>query len=70
VKLDTNIGTGQEHFLVAYPQGLNSFGQQVFSASQSMRVYSDTAPIMEVFRSDVTGLAFARATISGYFVDK
>jgi hypothetical protein len=41
----------------------------VFTASQAMRVYTDSPPTLIVTRTDITGSATADATISGYLVN-
>jgi len=65
-------GGGGLNWVVLQPQGtfpLITGPTDAFTASELMRVYTDSAPTLIVTRSDLTGSAIADATISGYLVN-
>jgi len=66
-------GGGGLTWLVLQFQGtfpLSTGPVDVFTLSQSMRVYTESPPVFIVTRTDITGSATADATISGYLVNQ
>lgn len=71
----TSVGGfgGGLNFLVMQFQGtypLSTGPVDIFNATQPMRIYTDTAPILIGNRTDITGSATVDATISGYVVNQ
>jgi hypothetical protein len=72
--ITTSVGGlgGGLNFLVMQLQGTYPLGTgpvDVFTASQPMRIYTDSAPVLIGNRTDIVGTATVDATISGYVVN-
>ncbi|MGE0132034.1 MAG: hypothetical protein AB7U82_28465 [Blastocatellales bacterium] len=70
--LSTEIkGERVQHFLSRDVQGPHAGGADMFTASQSLRLYADggTAIIFSVARSSADGSGSFAVTISGYLID-
>lgn len=62
---------GKSHFLTLTNEGADQFGRQVFTASQSMRLYflQGTDVVVTSERNSVDGFGFVTVTLSGYLVN-
>ncbi|GEM_PF-1344721 len=70
IEVHTTVnGVSAGHSLMAVSQGTGAGGNNLFGASQQMRVYTDEGLFVNIQRSNGAGLAGGRVTLSGYLVD-